>query len=296
MAPLWTWAGDVNAPPHHDHDHGNGEHDHGHGHSHAGHSHAGHSHVPASFGPAFFIGIALNTGFIIVEVIYGIFANSVALLADAGHNVSDVLSLAAAWIAYALANRPPTQRYTYGLKGSSVLAAMFNAVTLLVALGAIAWEAVQRLLAPEPVMGVTVTIVASIGILVNGATALLFMSGRSSDLNIRGAFLHMTADAAVSLGVVISALVILQTGWLWLDPAVSLVVAVLIFWSTWGLLRDSMALAMSAVPATIDPTAIREALQALPGVASVHDLHVWPIGTTDIAIDSPSRHAARASR
>jgi cobalt-zinc-cadmium efflux system protein len=241
-------------------------------------------HAPASFGTAFAVGIALNLTFVAVEFVYGVLANSMALIADAGHNLSDVLSLAIAWIASVLARRPPSARLTYGLGGSSIVAALFNAVLLLVAVGAIAWEAILRLLHPEPVASGTVMIVAAVGIVINGATAWLFASGRKGDLNIRGAFLHMVADAAVSAGVVAAAAVILLTGWLWLDPLTSLVVVGLIVWGTWSLLRDSLAMSVSAVPAAIDPQAVRRYLESRPGVAAVHDLHIWPMSTTDTAL------------
>ena len=245
---------------------------------------AGHVHAPASFGTAFAIGIGLNLAFVAVEFVCGVLANSMALVADAGHNLSDVLSLAVAWIASMLARRPPSSRYTYGLGGSSIVAALFNAVLLLVAVGAIAWEAILRLFHPEPVASGTVMIVAAVGIVINGATAWLFASGRKGDLNIRGAFLHMVADAAVSAGVVAAAAAMLLTGWLWLDPLTSLVVVGLIVWGMWSLLRDSLAMSMSAVPPAIDPQAVRQYLEAHNGVAAVHDLHIWPMSTTDTAL------------
>lgn len=197
----------------------------------------GHAHAPASFGKAFAVGIILNTIFVVVEAGYGLYANSMALLADAGHNLSDVLGLVVAWIAVMLAKRLPTPKYTYGLGASSILAALANAMLLLVAVGAIAWEAIGRFSDPAPVAGLTVMIVAGIGILINGMTAYLFSSGSKGDLNIRGAYLHMAADAAVSAGVVVAGLLILKTGWAWIDPAVSLVIVVVILWSTWGLLK-----------------------------------------------------------
>ena len=244
----------------------------------------GHAHAPASFGKAFAIGIALNVGFVAVEATYGVLSNSVALLADAGHNLSDVLGLVVAWIAMVLAKRAPSARYTYGMKGSSILAALFNAVFLLVAVGAIAWEAIQRFGEPAPVAGKTVMIVAAVGILVNGITAWLFASGAKGDINIKGAFLHMAADAAVSAGVVIAGLVILYTGWTWLDPVVSLAIVTVIVWSTWGLLRDSLTLSLAAVPPGIDPDAVRNHLEGLPGVAALHDLHVWAMSTTETCL------------
>ena len=244
----------------------------------------GHVHAPAGFGRAFAIGIGLNLVFVAVEFTYGVLANSVALVADAGHNLSDVLGLVIAWIGSVLARRPPSSRFTYGLGGSSIVAALFNAVLLLVAVGAIAWEAILRLFYPEPVASVTVMIVAGVGIVINGVTAWLFASGRKGDLNIRGAFLHMVADAAVSAGVVIAALVILFTGWLWLDPLTSLAISGVIVWGTWSLLRDSLAMSVSGVPAAIDPQAVRQYLAACPGVTAVHDLHIWPMSTTDNAL------------
>ncbi|GJD42333.1 Cadmium, cobalt and zinc/H(+)-K(+) antiporter [Methylobacterium cerastii] len=258
---------------------------HDHAHDHAGHAHGpGHSHAPASFGKAFAIGIALNVGFVVVEATYGVLGNSMALLADAGHNLSDVLGLVVAWVAMVLAKRAPSARYTYGMKGSSILAALFNAVFLLVAVGAIAWEAIQRFGEPAPVAGKTVMIVAAVGILVNGITAWLFASGAKGDINIKGAFLHMAADAAVSAGVVIAGLVILYTGWTWLDPVVSLAIVAVIVWSTWGLLRDSLTLSLAAVPPGIDPDAVRSHLEGLPGVAALHDLHVWAMSTTETCL------------
>ncbi|KQO61801.1 cation diffusion facilitator family transporter [Methylobacterium sp. Leaf88] len=267
------------------HDHGSHDHEAHSAEGHAGHSHGpGHSHAPASFGKAFAIGIALNVGFVAVEATYGVLGNSMALLADAGHNLSDVLGLVVAWVAMVLAKRAPSARYTYGMKGSSILAALFNAVFLLVAVGAIAWEAIQRFGEPVPVAGKTVMVVAAVGILVNGITAWLFASGAKGDINIKGAFLHMAADAAVSAGVVIAGLVILYTGWTWLDPVVSLAIVAVIVWSTWGLLRDSLTLSLAAVPPGIDPAAVRSHLEGLPGVTALHDLHVWAMSTTETCL------------
>jgi cobalt-zinc-cadmium efflux system protein len=243
-----------------------------------------HVHAPASFGMAFAVGIGLNLIFVATEFTYGVLANSVALMADAGHNLSDVLGLAIAWIASVLTKRAPSTRYTYGLGGSSILAALFNAMLLLVAVGAIAWEAVLRLFHPEPVASGTIMVVATVGIIINGVTAWLFASGRKGDLNIRGAFLHMVADAAVSAGVVIAGLVILYTGWFWLDPLTSLVIVGVIVWGTWSLLRDSLAMSVDAVPASIDPQAVRRYLLSCAGVTTVHDLHIWPLSTTDNAL------------
>ncbi len=261
------------------HDHSDHHHDHEHSHGPGGHSHA-----PASFGTAFAVGIVLNTAFVVVEAVYGYTSNSTALIADAGHNLSDVLGLVVAWIAVILSKRPASPRYTYGLRGSSILAALFNAVFLLIAVGAIGWEAILRLLNPEPVAEKTVMIVAAIGIVINGFTAWLFASGSKNDLNIRGAYLHMAADAAVSAGVVVAALVIMFTGWLWLDPAVSLVIVAVIVWGTWGLLRDSTAMSLDAVPSNIDPVAVRDYLEHRPGVTEVCDLHIWPMSTTEVAL------------
>ncbi len=265
---------------HHDHDE-HGGHAHSHNHSHGP---GGHVHTPANFGPAFAIGIALNTAFVIIEAIYGYASNSTALIADAGHNLSDVLGLVVAWIAVILSKRPASPRYTYGLRGSSILAALFNAVFLLIAVGAIGWEAIMRLFDPEPVAEMTVIVVATIGIAVNGFTAWLFASGSKNDINIRGAYLHMAADAAVSAGVVAAAIVIMFTGWVWLDPAVSLVIVAVIVWGTWGLLRDSTAMSLDAVPPGIDPAAVRQYLEQRPGVTQVCDLHIWPMSTTEVAL------------
>jgi cobalt-zinc-cadmium efflux system protein len=246
--------------------------------------HAGHSHAPADFGRAFAIGVTLNTIFVIVEVVFGLVGNSTALLADAAHNVSDILGLLIAWGAAALTRRPPTDRFTYGLRSSSILAALFNAMFLLVAVGGISWEALHRLATPQPVASVTIMIVAAIGILINGFTAWLFMSGRKSDINIEGAFLHMAADAAVSAGVVLAGAVILLTGWLWLDPVASLVICAVIILSTWSLLSQSVRMSLDAVPDAIDPQAVRAYLAGLTGVSDVHDLHIWPISTTNTAL------------
>ncbi|CAO4141906.1 Cation diffusion facilitator family transporter [Methylorubrum thiocyanatum] len=285
---------------HHAQGHDHAGHDHAHSHSHglgrghgAGHG-AGHVHAPKNFGPAFAIGIALNLGFVGVEALYGWLSNSMALVADAGHNLSDVLGLVAAWIAAVLVKRAPTARFTYGLRGSSILAALFNAVLLLVATGGIIVEAVQRLLEPAPVAGTTVMIVAGIGILINGFTAWLFASGAQGDINIRGAYLHMMADAVVSVGVVLAGLVILATGFDWIDPLVSLAIAVLIIVATWGLLRDSVAMSLAAVPPGIDPEAVRAHLAARPGVRGLHDLHIWSMSTTEVALTAHLVVAGRA--
>ena len=263
-------------------------HDHsGHAHDHEDHGPTrGHAHVhaPASFGRAFAIGIALNLGFVAVEALYGVISNSVSLLADAGHNLSDVLGLGVAWLGSVLARRAPTARFTYGLRGSSILAALFNAVFLLVTVGGLSWEAIRRIGSPEPVAGKTMMAIAAIGILVNAATAWLFASGRKDDINLKGAFLHMASDALVSVGVVAAGLVILITNWLWVDPLVSLVINAVIVWGTWGLLRDSVGMSMAAVPPQIDPAAVRGLLSARPGVVDVHDLHIWAMSTTENAL------------
>jgi len=264
------------------HAHAHSDHD-GHDHSHGGHSHS-HSHAPASFGKAFAIGVALNAGFVLAEVGFGAASHSIALLSDAGHNLSDVLGLVVAWGAATLARRAPTARFTYGLRGASILAALFNAVFLLIVVGGLSWEAIQRLGQPGPVGGLTVMIVAAVGIFVNGITAWLFASGRDGDINIRGAFLHMAGDAAVSAGVVAAGLVILATGWVWLNPAISLAINAIIVWSAWGLLYDSVAMSLSAVPPNIDPARVRLFLEALPGVAQLHDLHIWPMSASETAL------------
>ena len=268
----------------HHHDHDTHAHGHGHGHDHShGQGHA-HVHAPANFGKAFAVGITLNTALVVAEAIYGYLGNSTALLADAGHNLSDVLGLVVAWGASVAARRAPSGRFTYGFRASTILAALANAVFLLVATGAIGWEAIQRLREPEPVAGLTVMVVAGIGILINGFTALLFASGRKDDINIEGAYLHMAADAAVSLGVVVSAALIIWTGWLWLDPVTSLVICATILWSTTSLLRGSIDMSMAAAPKGTDLAEIRTFLLARPGVSAIHDLHVWPISTTETAL------------
>jgi len=252
-----------------------------HQHDHAGH---GHGQAPKSFGRAFAIGTALNMGFVVVEAVYGLLAGSMALLADAGHNLSDVLGLLIAWGAASLGRRRPGGKYTYGFRSSSILAAVLNALLLLVAIVVIAVEAVRRFSDPAPVAGGTVMIVAGIGIAVNTATALLFMSGRKGDLNIRGAFLHMAADAAVSAGVVVAGFIILKTGFTWIDPVTSLVIVVVIAIGTWGLLRDSVNMSLQAAPPGLDPQEIGNFLRGQEGVETIHDLHVWPMSTTETAL------------
>ncbi len=254
--------------------------------SHAGHAHGpgGHVHAPASFGRAFAIGIGLNTAFIVVEAVYGFLANSSALIADAGHNLSDVLGLIIAWGASVLARRAVSERMTYGWRSISILAALVNALLLLVACGAIILDAVNRIVNPEPIASITVMVVAAIGIVINGLTAWLFASGRHTDLNIRGAYLHMAADAAISAGVVVAGFVIYLTGWLWLDPVTSIGIVVVIVLGTWGLLSESTAMTMAAVPRHIDPAAVRTFLAGRPGVVSLHDLHIWSMSTTETAL------------
>lgn len=250
---------------------------------HAGDGHS-HSHAPASFGKAFAVGIALNTGFVVAEWLFGVAAHSLALLADAAHNLADVLALLLAWGATHLSQRRPDARYTYGLRGTSILAALINAVALLLITGGLAWEAIHRLNNPQAVQGSLVIAVALAGVLVNGITAWLFMSGSKSDLNLRGAYLHMAADAAVSLAVAVAGGVVMVAGWYWLDPLLTLVVALVIIWGTWDLLRQSLRLALHAVPATVDASKVRDYLCALPGVTQVHDLHIWAMSTTENAL------------
>lgn len=248
------------------------------------HDHAGHDHTPPSNNAAFAIGVTLNLGFVIAEVVYGLSAHSLALLSDAGHNLSDVFGLLIAWGAIHLGKSLPTKLRTYGLRRASILAALTNAIVLLIAVGAIIWEAIGRFSKPETVAGGTIIWVAAAGVVVNAATAFLFMAGRKDDINIRGAFLHMAADAGVSLGVVIAGFVIQATGWHWLDATVSLVIGCVIIWSTWGLLRESVNLAIDAVPAGIDPHAVEKYLATLPAVTAVHDLHIWGMSTTETAL------------
>ncbi|NJD34397.1 MAG: cation transporter [Betaproteobacteria bacterium] len=243
-----------------------------------------HHHGPAAFSRAFAIGIALNIGFVIVEAAYGWKVGSLALLADAGHNLSDIAGLVLAWIASLASGRLPDHRHTYGWQRASILAAFANAVLLLVAMGSLLWEAVHRLQVPAPMDGTTVMVVAAIGVLVNGATAALFLSGSKSDMNIRGAFLHMAGDALVSLGVVASGALYLRTGWAWLDPATSMAVALVIIFATWGLFRQSLHLLFDGVPESVVLADVDAVLRALPGVTDAHDLHVWAMSTTDIAL------------
>jgi cobalt-zinc-cadmium efflux system protein len=250
------------------------------GHHHHGHDH-GHHHGPASYDRAFAVGIGLNLFYVVAEVAAGLWTGSVALLADAGHNLSDVLGLAIAWGGASLARRPATKRFTYGLKGSTILAALANALLLMIALGAIALEAAQRFAEQAPVPGLTVSAVAGVGILVNGFTAWLFARGRHGDINIRGAYLHMAADALVSAGVVLAGFAIWATGRSWIDPLVSLTIVGIIFWQTWEMLRETAEMAVAGVPRGIDYDQVRMSLRTMPGVDRVHDLHIWPMSTTE---------------
>jgi cobalt-zinc-cadmium efflux system protein len=274
----------------HDHAHDHG-HAHGHGHSHA-HGHAGHSHAPDHFGFAFAAGVTLNTLFVVAELVFGYSASSLALVSDAVHNFSDVIALLLAWGAVWLAGKQPTQRHTYGYRRASILAALFNAGLLLIAVGGIAVEAINRFQEPAAVSGRTVVVVAALGIVVNGGTALLFMRGRHGDLNIRGAYLHMAADAVVSFGVVVAAIVIMMTGWLWVDPAISLCIAAVVLASGWGLARDSVNLALDGVPRGIELAKVKDYLIKLEGVTELHDLHVWAMSTNETALTA---HLVRPS-
>ncbi len=255
-------------------------------HCHHGCGHGGHHHHgdPDRQSTAFRVAIALNASFVVAQFAYGVAANSTALMADAGHNLADVLGLALALAASILAKRAPSPRFTYGLRSSSILAALANAMLLLLTCGGIAWEAARRMLAPPPVSGLTVTLVAAAGIVVNGISAWLFLRGSKADINVRGAFLHMAGDAALSLGVVVAGLVIMKTGWYWIDPVVSLGIVILILAGTWGLLRESVRLILSAVPAGIDRDAVSAFLRSRPGVTDVHDLHIWGMSTTENAL------------
>jgi cobalt-zinc-cadmium efflux system protein len=250
--------------------------------SHDHHAHA-HRHA-ADFGRAFAIGVGLNLAYVAVEAGYGLASGSLALLADAGHNLGDVLGLALSWAAALLGRRGPSDRFTYGLGSSSILAALGNAVILLVVTGGIAWEALWRLSHPVAVAGATVAWVAAIGIAINGLTAMLFMRGRGRDLNIRSAFVHMAADALIAFGVVAAGLAIAVTGWPWLDPTVGLVISAVIVYATWDLVKQALSLALDAVPAGVDAAAVRAHLLAIPGVAALHDLHIWGMSTTETAM------------
>ena len=266
---------------HDQHDHAHDAH---HGHAHTG-LHAGHHHhAPAGFGVAFAVGALLNTGFVAAETVYGWLGHSMALLADAGHNLGDVLGLLAAWSAAVLSKRRASARFTYGLGSSSVLAALMNAVVLLVVTGAVVAEAMRRLLQPEPAAGFVVMGVAAAGIMVNGVTAGLFASGRKGELNVRGAYLHMLSDALVAVGVMVAGGLILLTGWRWLDPAVSLLISAVIVRGTWSLLQESLNMALDAVPAGIETAEVRAHLLGQDGVTGLHDLHIWAMSTTETAL------------
>ena len=269
---------------HHHHDHDD-HHGHGHGHGHHGHGH-GHHHgyTPGSHGPAFAIAVTLNVGFVIAEVVAGFASGSMALLADAGHNLADVLSLLLAWGASILTSRPPSARFTYGLKSSSILAALANAALLWVALGAILVETIRRFADPAPVQGGMVMLVAAAGILVNGLSAILFAKGSKHDLNLRAAFQHLLADAAVSAGVVAAGALVLYTGFTWIDPVTSLIITAIIAAGSWSLLRESVQLGLHAVPPSINEAKVRAFLAQQPGVTEVHDLHIWPMSTTETAL------------
>ncbi len=248
----------------------------------SGHHH--HHHAPSAYNRAFQIGIVLNVSFVAVEVAAGLISHSLALLADAGHNLSDVLGLGLAWAASYLSQWPPSHQYTYGFRRSSILASLLNAVVLMIAMGAIAWEAYGQLRQPAAVSGIVMMGVAAIGIVINALTAWLFVGGRKQDLNLRGAFLHMAADALVSLGVVVAGLGVLATGWQWLDPLLSLVIVVVVVVGTWGLLKEALRLSLDAVPLQIDPRLVQQFLTEQPGVAALHDLHIWAMSTTETAL------------
>ena len=274
---------------HDDHDHAG--HDHGHGHSHGAGGHAGHAHGPVDTGDwRYLVGLLVNLAFVACEFGAGIYSGSTALLADAGHNLSDVLGLAMAGGAAVLARRAAGSQLTYGFGKATILAALANALLLIFACGAIAFEAVQRLADPAPVQSAVIMIVAGIGFVINLGTALMFMRDQHSDLNARGAYLHMMADAGVSIGVVISGAIIMFSGWWLLDPLVSIAIVAVILWGTWGLMKDSVGLAMDAAPGSVDVAAVREALVALPGVSAVHDLHVWNMSTTSTALTAHLVH------
>jgi cobalt-zinc-cadmium efflux system protein len=256
-----------------------------HAHDHHGHSHGiGHSHAPANFGRTFAIATGLNIALVAAQVVYGLWANSLALLADAGHNFGDVLGLVMAWVAYAVADWRPSSRFTYRMRSASILSAFVNGLLLLVAVAAIAWEAIHRFYEPQPVATGTVMVVAAIAVVINGVSAWLLSRGSKTDLNMHGAFLHMLADAGVSVAVIVAAGGIMLTGWQWLDPAVSLLISVVILIGTWRLLRDSLRLALNAVPPTIDPDEVARYLRSLPEVADIHDLHIWAMSTTETAL------------
>jgi cobalt-zinc-cadmium efflux system protein len=266
-------------------DHAHHDHDDEHGHDHAhGHGHGHHHPPPEQLTRAFAIGIGLNVAFVLVEFGFGLVADSLALIADAGHNLSDVLSLVLAWGAIRLARRDPTPHRTYGFRRGTILSSLISSILLLVAMGAIGWEALSRLREPAPVAGGVMIIVAAVGVVINGVTAWLFAAGRHGDINIRAAFLHMAGDALVSVGVVLGGIGVLLGGWLWLDPVISLVIVGVIVIGTWDVLTESLDMAFDAVPKNVDPHDVREYLQNLPGVAGIHDLHIWAMSTTETAL------------
>lgn len=252
----------------------------GHTHSDKDHSH----HNPKNYNRAFAVGIALNLIFVVVEVIYGNLSNSLALISDAGHNLSDVLSLVLAWSATILVRKRPTQKYSYGLKSSSILASLTNSIFLLVVIGAIAWEAIVRFQHPTPVASMTIIWVAGIGFFINAITSYFFASGSKGDLNIRGAFLHLAVDALVSLSVVVAGILMIYTGWMWIDPLISLLICVVVIFGTWSLLKESLSLVFQAVPSGIKRDQVFSYLSNLPGVKEVHDLHIWGMSTTETAL------------
>jgi cobalt-zinc-cadmium efflux system protein len=248
------------------------------------HSHAHHDHATEHFGWTLGVATALNLALVIGQVWYGVTANSLALIADGGHNLGDVMGLVMAWAAIAVADWKPSSRFTFRLQAASILSAFINGMVLLVATGAIAWEAIRRFNEPEPVASTTVMVVAAIAVVINGVSAWMLSRGSQSDINIRGAFLHMAADAGVSLAVILAALGIMLTGWAWLDPVASLIIAAVILWGTWGLLRESVRLTLNAAPREIDPQDVRRYLAGLPQVENVHDLHIWAMSTKETAL------------
>ena len=263
------------------HDHKHCNHHHSHLHS---HSHSHHLKPLKNSNNAFLFGITLNLFFVLIEVSYGFISHSLALLADAGHNLSDVAGLAIAWAAFWFSQKKPTTQFTFGLRKSSILSALVNSFILLIAVGIMIWEAIHRLLSPEAIHSPTVMVVASIGIIINTATALLFLKNKDDDINLKGAYLHMAADALISLGVVISAVVIYYTNWNWLDPVVSLIISLVIIFGTWDLLKDSFRLSMDAVPDGIDPIAVKKYLSEIFDVVEVHDLHIWAMSSSETAL------------
>jgi cobalt-zinc-cadmium efflux system protein len=263
--------------------HGGHSHSHDHDHGHA-HGLGGHAHTPTNFGRSFALATGLNVALVVAQFVFGIWANSLALIADAGHNLSDVMGLILAWGAFAMASWRPSSGFTYQMRAASILAALANALLLVAAVAIIAWEAIARFTEPEPVAGGTVMLLAALGVAINGASAWLLSRGSKSDLNMHGAFLHMVADAAVSVAVILAGLGIWLTGWQWLDPAVSLLISVVILVGTWRLLRDSLRLALNAAPREIDLAAVREYLESLPEVGGLHDLHIWAMSTTETAL------------